>query len=313
MSNNTISVIIAAYNAQKSIGRAIESVLADKLVTQIIIVDDESTDRTLEISQQYQSLHSKVSVYVTGTNSGPSKARNIALQHCDSEWVTVLDSDDFVEPGRYEKLLASSTGYELIADDQFRILEGEYISTKKEMMGGAYNFPCEISLSEFIESNISQKGKGRQELGFIKPIIKREFLTNNSLIYQENMRLGEDYELYCRCLALGAKLQLIEAAGYVAVVRENSLSGKHSQYDLIQLRNCDYEMSSSLPLSKGELALFKKHALSIDIKIQWISFYSSLKQVKLINTCRALFSSFSAFRHIITQLKQEFMKRVINR
>ena len=313
MSNNTIAVIIAAYNAEKSISRAIDSVLPDELVTQIIIVDDESTDSTLLVAKEYESLHSKVSVYSTSINSGPSKARNIALQHCSTDWVTVLDSDDFIEPGRYEKLLANSAGYELVADDQFRILEGESTSTKTKMMGEAYQFPCEISLSDFIQSNISQKGKGRQELGFIKPIIKREFLIKNALSYQENMRLGEDYELYCRCLALGAKLQLIDASGYVAVVRENSLSGTHSLHDLIQLRDCDYKMGSILSISKQELALFNKHALSIDIKIQWIVFYSSLKKLKLISTCGALFSSLSAFKHISSQLKLEFMKRIINR
>ena len=313
MPNNTIAVIIAAYNAEKSISRAIDSVLLDELVTQIIIVDDESTDSTLEIAKKYQSLDAKVSVYSTGVNSGPSKGRNIALQHCTTDWVTVLDSDDFIEPGRYEKLLAAGAGYELVGDDQFRILEGANISTKTEMLGGVYSFPCEISLSEFIQSNITKKGTQRQELGFIKPIIKREFLIKNALSYQENMRLGEDYELYCRCLALGAKLQLIKAAGYVAVVRNNSLSGSHSQHDLIQLRDSDSTMCSSLPISDEERSLLKEHALSIDIKIQWITFYKSLKQLRLVLAFRALFSSSSAFKHIKDQLKLEFSKRILNK
>ena len=311
--NQKVAVIIAAYNADKTLARAIESVIDDECVAQVIVVDDCSTDTTMDIAKYYQNLHDKVSVYSTGTNSGPSKARNIALQHCTSDWVTVLDSDDFIEAGRYQKLLANGNGYHLVADDQYRVIEGQPLETKTEMMGKSHHFPRDISLSEFIVSNISQKGKDRQELGFIKPIIRRDFLIKHQLTYQENMRLGEDYELYCRCLALGAKLKLIEACGYVALVRENSLSGNHSLHDLIQLRDCDYNMALSLPVSVEESQLLRQHADSINAKIQWIEFYTSLKQLKIVSSLKALFNSFSALIYIIGQLKVEFIKRFIKR
>lgn len=311
--NQKVAVIIAAYNADKTLARAIESVIEDECVAQVIVVDDCSTDTTMDLAKHYQNLHDKVSVYSTGTNSGPSKARNIALQHCTSDWVTVLDSDDFIEAGRYQKLLANSDGYQLVADDQYRVIEGQPLSTKTEMMGKSYHFPRDIRLSEFIVSNISQKGKDRQELGFIKPIIRRDFLIKHQLTYQESMRLGEDYELYCRCLAFGAKLKLIEACGYVALVRENSLSGSHSLHDLIQLRDCDYNMALSLPVSVEESQLLRQHADSINAKIQWIEFYTSLKQLKIVSSLKALFNSFSALIYIIGQLKVEFIKRFIKR
>ncbi|WP_050581864.1 glycosyltransferase family 2 protein [Pseudoalteromonas sp. TAE56] len=311
--NQTVAVIIAAYNAEKTLERAIESSVDDEQVSQIIVVDDCSIDKTLEIALRYESLHDKVSVHSTGINSGPSKARNIALKHCSCDWVTVLDSDDFIEKGRYQKLLANSDGYQLVGDDQYRVIEGQPLATKTKMMGESQCFPCEITLSEFIVSNISKKGKKRQELGFIKPIIKRDFLIKHNLSYQENMRLGEDYELYCRCLALGAKLKLIEACGYVALVRANSLSGNHSLHDLIQLRDCDYKMAVSLPVTVEESQLLRLHADSINFKIQWIEFYTSLKKRKIVPSLKALFNSFSSFIHIIAQLKSEFIKRFLKR
>jgi succinoglycan biosynthesis protein ExoU len=210
-------------------------------------------------------------------------------------------------------LLANSDGYQLVADDQYRVIEGQPLETKTEMMGSCYHFPCDITLPEFIISNISKKGKERQELGFIKPIIKRDFLIKHQLTYQENMRLGEDYELYCRCLALGAKLKLIEACGYVALVRENSLSGNHSLHDLIQLRDCDFNIALSLPVSVEESQLLRQHADSINVKIQWIEFYTSLKKFKIVSSLKALFNSFSAFLYITEQLKVEFIKRVVKR
>lgn len=309
----TITIIIAAYNAQDSILRALDSVITDPYVTQIIVVDDCSTDATLTLIKEYQNQHSKVSVFSTEQNSGPSKARNIALTHCTTEWVTVLDADDYIEPGRFKKLLAYHQDYQLIADLQYRLLEGQPSTAKTQVLSEYFTFPHEISLSEFIHKNITKKGTSRQELGFIKPIIKRSFLLKHNLTYQENMRLGEDYELYCRCLALGAKLQLIEASGYVAVVRAHSLSSSHSTFDLIQLRDCDQLICNSLTVSHQERKLFQKHASSIDIKIQWRIFYTSLKQRRLVHSLAAMFSSYMAFPFIIKQLKHEFFKRMFNK
>ncbi len=121
--NNTIAVIIAAYNAEKTIVRAVESVVDDEFVSQVIVVDDCSSDSTMQMLAGLQKQFTKVSVFSTDINSGPAKARNIALTKCTAKWVTVLDSDDYIERGRFKKLLAHSEGIELIADDKFRINE----------------------------------------------------------------------------------------------------------------------------------------------------------------------------------------------
>jgi succinoglycan biosynthesis protein ExoU len=313
LNNNSIAVIIAAYNSENTIGRAIESVINEGNVKQIIIVDDCSSDNTFEIAKCYKNQNDKVSVYSTSTNSGPSKARNIALNKATCDWVTVLDSDDYIESGRFKKLLSYSDGYELIADDQYRVYEHDKTTEKTEMLGAKQCFPVTISLAEFIESNITKEGQYRKELGFIKPIIKLDFLLKHRLTYQETMRLGEDYELYCRCLALGAKLKLIEASGYVAVVREASLSGSHSKQDLIQLRDCNYEIINRMPLEPQEKKLMIQHADSINIKIQWIDFYSSVKSRNCKMVIKSFFNSYSAFKFILKNLKEQFAIRILKR
>ena len=313
LNNNSIAVIIAAYNSENTIGRAIESVINEGNVKQIIIVDDCSSDNTFEIAKCYKNQNDKVSVYSTSTNSGPSKARNIALNKATCDWVTVLDSDDYIESGRFKKLLSYSDGYELIADDQYRVYEHDKTTEKTEMLGAKQHFPVTISLAEFIESNITKEGQYRKELGFIKPIIKLDFLLKHRLTYQETMRLGEDYELYCRCLALGAKLKLIEASGYVAVVREASLSGSHSKQDLIQLRDCNYEIINRMPLEPQEKKLMIQHADSINIKIQWIDFYSSVKSRNCKMVIKSFFNSYSAFKFILKNLKEQFAIRILKR
>jgi hypothetical protein len=95
-------------------------------------------------------------------------------------------------------------------------------------------------------------GFHRKELGYLKPLIRRSFLDHHGLRYDEGLRLGEDYALYARALAAGARFLLVPTAGYVAVERADSLSARHNRRDLEALRNSDRElMATNLTPSGG--------------------------------------------------------------
>ncbi len=88
---NTISVIIPAYNAGEYIARAIDIVLAQsRNADEIIVVDDGSTDNTSEVVAQYES---KVK-YIRQDNAGASVARNTGIEAATGEWIAFLDADD---------------------------------------------------------------------------------------------------------------------------------------------------------------------------------------------------------------------------
>jgi glycosyltransferase involved in cell wall biosynthesis len=87
----TISVIIPAWNAQRHIARAIQSVLAQtQPADEIIIVDDGSTDNTVETVRTFGS---KVRL-ITQPNAGASVARNTGVAAAKSDWIAFLDADD---------------------------------------------------------------------------------------------------------------------------------------------------------------------------------------------------------------------------
>ena len=99
--------------------------------------------------------------------------------------------------------------------------------------------PRILDLGEFVEGNISKRGVRRGEIGFLKPLMRAIFLDAHSLRYQESLRLGEDYDLYARALTKGARYKIIHSCGYGAVVRGNSLSGRHRTIDLKRLYEAD--------------------------------------------------------------------------
>ncbi len=91
-----ISVIITAYNSDRFVGQAIESVLSQTHpIHELIVVDDGSTDGTEEIVRSYSSV-----VYVQKSNGGTSSANNLGLKKANGNYLAFLDSDDLWPPDK---------------------------------------------------------------------------------------------------------------------------------------------------------------------------------------------------------------------
>ena len=90
-----VSVLMTAYNREKYIGEAIESVLLSTLKDfELIIVDDGSKDKTVEISRKYEAIDNRVKIYLNETNLGDYPNRNKAASYANGKYIKYLDSDD---------------------------------------------------------------------------------------------------------------------------------------------------------------------------------------------------------------------------
>jgi|SRR5690606_7971911 len=91
-----ISIILPCYNCQSYIGRAIDSVIRQSYTDwELLIVDDGSTDQSLETICKHSGGDSRVRIF-TQPNSGVSKARNLALENARGEFIALLDADDWL-------------------------------------------------------------------------------------------------------------------------------------------------------------------------------------------------------------------------
>ena len=100
-----ISVAIAAYNAERTIGRAVESVLRQTFQSfELIVVDDASTDLTSKTLAPYLCSQ-RVRLLLAGSNRGLAHALNRALEACRGAYLLQLDADDWLEPDALEKLI----------------------------------------------------------------------------------------------------------------------------------------------------------------------------------------------------------------
>jgi succinoglycan biosynthesis protein ExoU len=191
---------------------------------------------------------------------GPAGARNKALACSTSPYVCVLDADDFFLPGRLSALLsACELEWDLLADD-IVIVPHEFKQVKLSLGQNGIRPECKkIDLESFVRGDRPKKRGGRG-LGFLKPIMRRAFLEECGLRYDENMRLGEDYALYVRALMSGARFYVAAACGYVATEQVRTLSSRHSSGDLDAFAAFDAKcLAKPRALTDEEVIAIREH------------------------------------------------------
>lgn len=253
-----VCVIIAAFNGERTIARAVSSALREAEVREVVVVDDASTDATSARAMRADDGSGRLAILRQDRNQGPSAARNAALRSSSSDLVAVLDADDFIVPGRFARLL-EMRDWDMIADNiaflpEQRAAEFAFAELR--------DFPADgrlLALDDFIAGNIPQPGVRRGELGFLKPVMRRDFLERNRLAYDEGLRLGEDFILYCQALAAGARFRLTDQCGYVAVERALSLSGLHRTSDLAALAKAHERLLRHPGIPAADRVLLEQH------------------------------------------------------
>jgi succinoglycan biosynthesis protein ExoO len=220
------SVLMPAYNVSGIIERAIRSAAAQTLPPlEILVIDDCSTDNTVEVVKALARDIPSLRVLSTPANGGPSAARNVGLRAAKGDWIGLLDADDAWKPGRLERLseVARETSADFVADNlvmwdpvadaqfkpaYFELPEPQRQITLVDMFSADDNF-------DFSKASFT----------LMKPIFRRQFLAEHKLEYNESMKIGEDFTFYVESLFNGAKLILINEAYYIYSM-PSSLSGR---------------------------------------------------------------------------------------
>jgi glycosyltransferase involved in cell wall biosynthesis len=193
-----ISVSMPAYNAELYIAESIESVLNQNYQNfELLVCDDGSTDRTLEIIQSYEKKDSRIKVFSVEKNIGLASVRNLISSKAHGKYIALLDSDDLCTPDRF--------------DEQVKVLESGV---------------CDVCASEYYTldmSNGKKRARHRYEsdadlkalLTIYNPIcnstamISREIVTKFS--YKDNLKGGpEDYDLWVNLAIAGYRFKTIK-------------------------------------------------------------------------------------------------------
>lgn len=166
-----VSAIIPAYNAEKTIEDCINSIINQTYNNiEIIVVNDGSTDSTINILNRLTTKIKNLTIF-TISNSGPSKARNLGIQHAHGEYIAFLDSDDKWLPDKINMQVnylinnpsiavlgcKASIGKSIKLNDNKKLIK---ISPLKMLLKNHYSTPCVIIKKGVLEKyqfNIARK------------------------------------------------------------------------------------------------------------------------------------------------------------
>ncbi|MFP3153693.1 glycosyltransferase family 2 protein [Lachnospiraceae bacterium ZAX-1] len=178
-----VTVVMPAYNAEKYIKQAIDSVLVQGIDTELIIIDDQSMDHTAEAVMPY--VDGSTVIYVkNATNMGAAKSRNVAISMAKGAFIAFLDADDWWDVGKLEKQLACLNKNEGVLCCTGRELRKEDGTS----MGKVIRVPQVITYKMMLKTNC---------IPFSSALIKTEVVRE---FYMSHAELHEDYLLWLQVL-----------------------------------------------------------------------------------------------------------------
>ncbi|MFT8719497.1 glycosyltransferase family 2 protein [Acetobacter sp.] len=226
----SFSVIITTYNAEKFVSRAINSVLEQTYPAhEIIIVDDCSTDQTIELIERNFSSNPTIRIIRQPQNGGPAAARNAGIQAASADWIATLDADDAYAPIRLQRLAALIDRHpdaDMVADDLTFYDDGIGQEVKRANAINGHMAPS-VSLADYLQHNAAD-GQST-DWGLLKPCFRRAFLIEKHLLYPGNLRHGEDFAFVVSLLLAGAHFVLLDEPLYIYTQRFGALSKKSSE------------------------------------------------------------------------------------
>ncbi len=144
----TVSVLMTAYNREKYIAEAIESVLSQTYPQfELIIVDDQSKDRTVDIAKEYATIDGRINIHVNEKNLGDYPNRNKAVSYAKGEFLVFVDSDDTIYPDTLSYIVKAfnefpSADFATIIDDSEGMLKvAKLISSEEAILQHFFGRP----------------------------------------------------------------------------------------------------------------------------------------------------------------------------
>jgi glycosyltransferase involved in cell wall biosynthesis len=200
----SVSVVIPAYNASRYISGAIQSVISQTVaISEIIVVDDGSTDGTSLLVKNYEAQGVK---YIFQENGGPSKARNMGIKKSFGEFIAFLDFDDEWLPDKIEK----QVGYMIQNPDVGLTTCGRH-NVKQD---GSIISTCIPKINHLNSKDLVQELACSNIIGGGSAVVIRRSVINKSGLFNESLHVSEDCDMWLR-IASSFRMACIEMPLYL--------------------------------------------------------------------------------------------------
>jgi len=192
MSALKLSIIVPVYNVEKYVEKCLESLCGLRIENEIIVVNDGTKDSSLEIVERFKENHKNENIIIISQeNLGLSEARNNGLKAAKGEYISFIDSDDFVDTENYEKFINE------VIEDKVDIGIGRYKKIIEKNNGT--ELECVTEIRNYDKGEI-RTGKEYFDIMYRNDmhgpevwddIFRREFLLENGIFFKKG-RMHED-------------------------------------------------------------------------------------------------------------------------
>lgn len=220
--DDKITVVVPVYNVENYLRKCLDSIIAQTYKNiEIIVVNDGSTDTSGEICKEFAEIDHRI-IYIEQENAGLSAARNTGLENMSGDYVTFVDSDDWIELDYVETLYKKITQY------QADIAVGNYYSFNESegmfyfhILGDSYYEKVYDNISIFENLYESQEMKNFALISAWGKLYKARLFEQ---LRFDVGKLGEDGYLNQKIYLLAEKIVYIHKGIYSYRIRNNSLS-----------------------------------------------------------------------------------------
>ncbi len=203
-----VSVIIPVYNAQKYLERCLNSIVNQTLEDiEILLVDDCSTDKSVEIVQRYSKKDKRIKLIKSKENQGAASARNKGLDVAKGEYIGFIDADDYIDLNYYEELYKKA-----------KETNADIVKCKRAVIGK--NGTKHVSyLNESVKAS-----KFNFSFEWTTAIYKTSLINENNIRLVPEFKVAEDVIFLNEVIIKAKKIEVIDSVLYYYCRREESLN-----------------------------------------------------------------------------------------
>lgn len=215
--NKIISIIIAAYNIENYIGRCLESVINQTFKDiEIIVVNDGSTDKTLDIINKYSKIDNRIVVY-SQENKGSIEARKSGFKISKGEYLLFIDGDDWLElDALYHIATKAKDNNDIILFNYNKIYDNHKIEKIKVFINDTTN----DLLKDLLVGNLYPC--------MWTKLIRKNYILENNILFPSNISYGEDLAFVSSLFIHKPKTCYLDKNIYNYYIRSNSITNKIS-------------------------------------------------------------------------------------
>lgn len=253
-----ISVIVPVYNAEKTLRQCVDSILNQEYGDiELILVDDGSKDSSPAICEEYAERDSRVKVFHK-TNGGVSSTRNLGLDNAQGEWITFIDSDDYVTNGYFDGIDENDEDILIKSYKKFDHT-GMVCGKETEVLNRIYDF------SEFLNLYVTDSLLRCPWTKFYK----RELVGD--MRFLQDMKIGEDAWFVFMYLAKCRSYAIVPEGDYMVRLAKEPDEVKYAI-------SVDYAVKSLHYLKDAFDNLVKAHAVNQGLFLHYIGYFKRISK-----------------------------------